>query len=188
MKLSKVKKVVLNHGSLCVARANTGIDVQTWIGCEMALYPVHELVVTPMLAARIWELNEKQIHTLRITEGVAESNQPLLIQPEDLENMAMQAEAEKGEPNLERICQIDNEILLLNKRTGKAYCFSAEYLGPVEGGRVQFFAEDNSNIIAVYSDGKLEAAIYASNWQAMEHMTRKFESIAHIWMEANENA
>ena len=54
MKLSKVKRIVLNHEEMRIARADTGIDVRTWIGVDMAMYPVHELVVTPMLLARIW--------------------------------------------------------------------------------------------------------------------------------------
>ena len=94
MKLSKVKKVVLNHGSLCVAKAETGLDVRTWVGCDMAMYPVHELYMTPALAARIWELTGKQVNALRITEEI-DSNRPLLIMPEDLERLPMLAEAER---------------------------------------------------------------------------------------------
>lgn len=180
MKLSKVKKVVLNHQKLCVARANTGIDVQTWVGVDMAMYPVHELVITPMLAARIWELSEKQIHLLDISEHL-EGNYSLIITESDLEGIPMLAEAENGEPNLTRICQIDGNIFLLNQETGQAYYFSAELLGPVEGSRIQYFAEPGKNIIGVYSDGKLEAAIYGGDWRNSEYMTEKQGTIAKIW-------
>lgn len=186
MKLSKVKKLVLNYEQLRIARADTGIDVQTWIGVDMAMYPVHELVVTPMLMARIWELNEKQIHSLNISDGYAgntENTESVLLSAGELEELPMLGEAEGGEPNLERVCQMDKDIILMNSRTGKAVFFSADLLGPVEGSRIQYFAEDGSNIVAVYSDGKLEAAIYASDWKASDPMMEKFRKIAMIWGE-----
>ena len=182
MKLSKVKRVVLNHKSLCVARADTGIDVQTWIGCDMAMYPVHELVITPELAARIWELTEKQIRDLRITNE-ENSNLSILIGRADLEKLPMLAEAEQGEPNMLELCCIDDMVILMNQRTGKAYYFDLDLLGPTEGRR-QYFAEDNSHVVGVYSDGVLEAAIYVGDWTETEILYSKIGKIASIWRNA----
>ncbi len=182
MKLSKVKRVVLRHNSLCVARADTGIDVQTWIGCDMAMYPVHELVITPELAARIWELTEKQIRELNITDSVM-SNLPTLISRGDLEKLPMLAEAEQGEPNMVQLCCIDDMVILMNQRTGRAYYFDLDLLGPTEGRR-QYFAEDNSRVVGVYSDGVLEAAIYAGDWTETDILYSKIGKIAEIWRNA----
>ena len=182
MKLSKVKRVVLNHKSLCVARADTEIDVQTWIGCDMAMYPVHELVITPELAARIWELTEKQIRDLHITDA-ENSNLPILIGRNDLERLPMLAEAEQGEPNMLELCCIDNMVILMNQRTGRAYYFDLDLLGPTEGRR-QYFAEDNSHVVGVYSDGVLEAAIYVGDWTRTEILYSKMGKIAEIWRNA----
>lgn len=186
MKLSKVKRIVLNYERLCITRADTGIDVRTWIGVDQAMYPVHELVVTPALMARIWELSEKQIHTLHISDEFSENNEAVLLRAGELEQMPALGEAENGEPNLERVCQMDNQIILMNKRTGKALCFSADLLAPVEGGRIQFFAEDNRKEIAVYSDGILEAAIYADDWRGSDYMMDRFGKIAKIWENSRE--
>lgn len=179
MKLSKVKRVVLNNGSLCVARAQTGIDVQTWVGCDMAMYPVHELYVTPSLVATIWELTGKQIAALHITEE-ATSNLPTLISEEHLEALPMLAEAENGEPNLYELCRIDGNVILMEKETGTARYFREDLLAPTEG-RVQYFGEKGSHITGVYSDGVLEAAIYAGKWETNEILTKKIEMLAKIW-------
>ena len=43
MKLSKVKKVCMDAGQIIVKKADTGIDINTWIGTNNALYPVRGL-------------------------------------------------------------------------------------------------------------------------------------------------
>lgn len=179
MKLSKVKKVVLNHGSLCVAAADTGLDVRTWVGCDMGMYPVHELYMTPALAARIWELTGKQIHELHISEET-ESNGALLITSGDLLRLPMLAEAEGGNPNLYELCRIDGNVILMDQETGTARYFREDILAPTEG-RIQYFGEKGSNIVGAYSNGVLEAAIYASRWEANEMLTKKLEKLAEIW-------
>lgn len=176
MRLSKVKKIVLDSGTMAVLRANTGIDVQTWIGCDNVMYPVHEIVLTPQLAARIWELTEKQIHQLRIRDD--SGNDFSLINPSDLEELPALAEAEGGEQNMKRICQINQWILLKEASTGKGYIINCAHMAPIEGGRVQFFKEEDSNIIAAYSDGKLEAAFYGVRWTNLEGLSERIEEIA----------
>lgn len=179
MKLSKVKRVVLNYGSLCVARAETGLDVRTWVGCDMAMYPVHELYMTPALAATIWELTGKQISALHITEN-ADSNAPTLINAEDLEKLPMLAEAEGGEPNLYELCRIDGNVILVERETGKARYFREDLLAPTEG-RIQYFGEKDDSIVGAYNDGVLEAAIYAGKWETTEILAKKIETLAEIW-------
>lgn len=179
MKLSKVKKVVLNHGSLCVAKAETGLDVRTWVGCDMAMYPVHELYMTPALVARIWELTGKQMNALRITEEI-DSNKPLLITPGDLQGLPMLAEAESGEPNLYELCRIDGNVILIERDSGRARYFREDLLGPTEG-RIVYFGESRDNIIGAYSNGVLEAAIYTGRWEANDILTKKIEKLAEVW-------
>lgn len=179
MKLSKVKKVVLNHGSLCVAKAETGLDVRTWVGCDMAMYPVHELYMTPALISRIWELTGKQINALHITEEV-DSNMPLLITAGDLEELPMLAETESGEPNLYELCRIDGNVILIESETGRARYFREDLLAPTEG-RIQYFGEKGSYIVGVYSEGVLEAAIYTGRWEANEILTKKIEKLAKVF-------
>ena len=184
MKLSKVKKVVLNHGSLCVAKAETGLDVRTWVGCDMAMYPVHELYMTPALVARIWELTGKQMNALRITEEI-DSNQPLLITPGDLQGLPMLAEAESGEPNLYELCRIDGNVILIESDTGRARYFREDLLAPTEG-RIRYFGESGGDIVGAYADGVLEAAIYTGRWEANEILTKKMEVLASVfWKSQN---
>lgn len=182
MRLSKVKRVALSEGDLFIAQADTGIDVRTWIGAGQAMYPVHELYMTPNLAARIWELDEKQINTLRISQG-DDSNQSLIIPPSVLMQLPAMAEAENGEPNMERICQIDEMIILIDNKTSEGFCFNVKYLAPVEGSRIQYFRLEGSKVIGVYSDGKLEAAIYALKWGQLEHLSKKIDAISTAWVQ-----
>lgn len=174
---------MLDSGSLAVIRANTGIDVQTWVGSDTAMYPVHELVLTPQLAARIWELTEKQINQLHISDNGL-GNDFSLISAGDLEALPMLAEAEEGEPNMERVCEINGWILLKEKATGDGYLIRTAALGPVEGGRIQFF-KDEGCVIACYSDGKLEAAFYGYSWDAMENVQNIFETVSNMWQREN---
>ena len=179
MKLSKVKKVVLNHGSLCVAKAETGLDVRTWVGCDMALYPVHELYMTPALAARIWELTGKQISALHITED-DDTNPTVLIEPSDIERLPMLAEAEDGVPTMYELCRIDGNVILIDSETGRASYFREDLLAPTEG-QIRYFGEKDSHIVGAYSDGVLEAAIYTGRWEANEILTMKIEKLAEVW-------
>ena len=179
MKLSKVKKVVLNHGALCVERAETGLDVRTWIGADDAMYPVHELYMTAVLAARIWELTPKQINTLHIDED-ENSNIGTLIGAEDLENLPALAEAEGGVPTLYELCRIDGKVILMNSKTGKARYFREDVLAPTEG-MLQYFGEEGSPIVGAYSNGVLEAAIYTGRWEDNDMLKLKIQKIAEIW-------
>ena len=184
MKLSKVKKVVLTSGTLCVAKADTGLDVRTWVGCDMAMYPVHSLYMTPMLAAQIWELTGKQVNALRITEE-EDSNRPLLIMPSDLEQLPMLAEAENGDPNLYELCRIDGNVILIEQDTGRARYFRESLLAPTEG-RIQYFGERKSHIVGAYSEGVLEAAIYTSRWEENDILTKKLEKLAEVFRSAEQ--
>ena len=175
---------MLDSGSLAVIRANTGIDVQTWVGSDTAMYPVHELVLTPQLAARIWELTEKQINQLHISDDGL-GNDFTLINPAELEELSVLAEAESGGPNMVRVCEIDRWILLEEKATGKGFLVETRMMGPVDGGRIQFFKAEDSNLIGCYSDGKLEAAFYAGRWDVLESVQRVFEIVSDMWQREN---
>lgn len=179
MKLSKVKKVVLNRGALCVANAETGIDVRTWIGTDDVMYPVHEIFMTAVLAARIWELTPKQMNALHIDED-ENSNIAVLIGAGDLESLPMLAEAENGVPTLYELCRIDDKVILMDGKTGQARYFRADVLAPTEGV-LQYFGAENSSIVGAYSDGVLEAAIYTGRWEDNEILRYKFKALAEAW-------
>ena len=136
-------------------------------------------VMTPALAARIWELTGKQMSALHITED-DDTNPTVLIYPSDLERLPMLAEAEDGVPTMYELCRIDGNVILIDSETGRASYFREDLLAPTEG-RIRYFGEKDSNIVGAYSDGVLEAAIYTGRWEANEILTMKIEKLAEVW-------
>lgn len=178
MKLSRVKRVVLDHGNLAVCQAETGIDVCSWIGCDYAMYPVHGMRMTAMLAAKIWELDAKKISMLHISED-ANSNVPVLIDAKTLEGISVMAEAE-GEPSLQEVCRINKYVLLRDARDGSGIMFSEDLLGPIDQKKNPQYFREEGRIVSVYVDGKLEAAIHTFKWGKMESIAEAMETIREI--------
>ena len=79
MKLSKVKKVCMDASEIIVKRADTGIDVRTWIGTNSALYPVRGLDMSAELAIRIWEIEPKKLRDIEINQDTDENEATTLI-------------------------------------------------------------------------------------------------------------
>lgn len=192
MKLSKVKKVCMDAGQIIVKKADTGIDINTWIGTNDALYPVRGLTMNAGLAIRIWEIEQKKMAEIDILEDTEEDEVPTLIRREELESLDFLADTltdkDRDEyPGLLRIARIDSTILMLDRKTNKAWVFRETKLGPIEGKNLMFIpVEEDRGLIAVYADGILEAVIYAAPWDASEYMKATIRQIAEIYREKDE--
>ncbi len=186
MKLSKVKKVCLDASEIIVKRADTGIDVRTWIGTNSALYPVRGLDMSAELAIRIWEIEPKKLRDIEINQDTDENEATTLITREELEKISFMGDTfadayEQETPGLVNIATINNWNILEDKKTGKAWAMRANKLEPVEGTRLLFIPiEENRNLIAIYADGILEAAVYASPWKRNDYLKSIIQEIALI--------
>ena len=186
MKLSKVKKVCLDASEIIVKRADTGIDVRTWIGTNSALYPVRGLDMSAELAIRIWEIEPKKLRDFEINQDTDENEATTLITREELEKISFMGDTfsdayEQETPGLVNIATINNWNILEDKKTGKAWAMRANKLEPVEGTRLLFIPiEENRNLIAIYADGILEAAVYAFPWKRNDYLKSIIQEIALI--------
>ena len=177
MKLSKVKKICVDEEEIIVTRAGgAGIDTNYWIGVMSAMYPVHGMAITTGIAANIWDLDERKLNKMRLVNSW-DGDECVLITAADREGMNAMAEGEDGDGNLRRICTIDNWILLLDERDGGGWILKKDFLKPVDDGRLNFFHEEGSNIIAAYSNGKLEAVFHCARWSVLESFAEKFDTI-----------
>lgn len=192
MKLSKVKKVCMEAGQIIVKKADTGIDINTWIGTNNALYPVRGLSMNAEVAIKIWEIEQKKLMEFEILEDTEEDEARTLINREELESLDYLADTltdkNKDEyPGLTRIARIDNKILMLDKKNNKAWVFRETKLAPIEGTNLMFIpVEEGRGLMAVYSDGILEAVIYAAAWNASDLMKETIRQIAEIYREKDE--
>lgn len=186
MKLSKVKKVCMDASEIIVKRADTGIDVRTWIGTNSALYPVRGLDMSAELATRIWEIEPKKLRDIEINQDTDENEATTLITREELEKISFMGDTfsdayEQETPGLVNIATINNWNILADRKTGKAWAMRANKLEPVEGTRLLFIPiEENRNLIAIYADGILEAAVYASPWKRNDYLKSIIQEIALI--------
>ena len=186
MKLSKVKKVCMDASEIIVKRADTGIDVRTWIGTQSALYPVRGLDMSAELAIRIWEIEQKKLRSMEINQDTDEEEAATRITREDLEKISFMGDTfadayDEETPGLAKIATIDNWIILEDRNTGKAWAMRADKLEPVEGTRLLFVqTEGYGNLIAIYADGILEAAVYAMPWERNDYLKSVIHEIAKI--------
>ena len=187
MKLSKVKKICTGAETIIVKRAETGIDINTWIGVNSAMYPVRGMEMTAAMAIRIWEIEEKKQRKMEILEDTEGFEAGTLITREELESLPFMGdtfEEESGPdyPGLVKIATIDGMIVLLDKKTNKAVIFREEKLDPVEGSHLIYIpVQERSQLVAVYSDGILEAVIFTIPWNRNDYTKNTFRQIAEIY-------
>lgn len=192
MKLSKVKKVCMNDEEIVIKRADTGLDVRTWIGTNWAQYPVRGLIMTAEMAERIWEIEPKKIAEMAILEDMGENEAVTMITRADLEKVAFLGDAierddEQEAPGLAEVATVNNWLILMDRKTKKAWLTRTDRLAPVENKkRIYIPVEVNRNLIAVYADGMLEAVLYMTPWNQTDYIKRIMQQIAEICWEESE--
>lgn len=187
MKLSKVKKVCVDSGAIIVKKAACGLDINTWIGTNSAMYPVRGMTMNAGLAVRIWEIEPKRLRDMEIMEDT-EEEAPTLITQEDLEDIDLLVDTfvaeEEAYPGLLKIATINGYVLLADKNTKKGWVFGEDKLGPVEGNLLMFLpVEEGRGLIKVYGNGELEAVIFAARWNASEFMKTTIRQITEVCRE-----
>lgn len=186
MKLSRVKRICLDNEELVVKRAQSGLDVTTWIGTMSAMYPVHGIEMNARLAAQIWELDQKKLGNMYIVDA-DDYEKVTLISKDELEAMPalMQIDENAEErPDLEKICVINGWILLKDRTTDAGWLMREEMLAPVEGGTVTYFQMNpGRNLIGIYAGGELEAAVCCTKWQHSDLTKAVFRTIAQMYAE-----
>ena len=186
MKLSKVKKVCTDSGEIVVKRANCGLDITTWIGTNSAMYPIRGMTMNTALAVRIWEIEAKKLHDMRIQEDTEDDEAMTLIMQVDLRSFEflidpLTNEGEEAYPGLRKIATIDGYILLADRDTKEGWVFREDKLGPVEGNGLMYIPlAKGEGKIAVYGSGQLEAVIYAAKWTASDYMKAIISQIAEM--------
>ena len=185
MKLSKVKKVCMDAGTIVIKKAEMGMDIKTWIGTNSALYPVRGIDMNAALAVRIWEIEQKKLRDMEIQEDTEEVEAATLIDREELESLDFLADtltADNDEvPGLINIATINGYVMLLDREKNDAFVFKEDKLAPVEGERLMYIpVYDRSGLVAVYSDGILEAVIYAMKWDKSEYIKAVISRIAEV--------
>lgn len=186
MKLSRVKRVCMDHEELVVKQAESGLDVTTWIGARHALYPVHGLEMNLKLAIQIWELDQKKLKTIYTDEDTEEKGECFsLITRKDLEAMPpLIAVGETTEPGLKPVCHINEKVILMDRETKKSWYFWEDMLAPVEGGELTYHllnGDTGRNTVGVYAGGQLEAVIWCTPWRQDEVMGMIFAEIAEMY-------
>ena len=185
MKLSKVKKVCMDAGTIVIKKAEMGMDIKTWIGTNSALYPVRGIDMNAALAVRIWEIEQKKLRDMEIQEDTEEVEAPTLIDREELESLDFLADtmtADNDEvPGLINIATINGYVMLMDREKNDACVFKEDRLAPVEGERLMYIpVEGNRRLIAVYSDEILEAVIYTMGWDKSEYLKAVISRIAEV--------
>lgn len=187
MKLSKVKRVCVDASEIIVKRADTGIDIRTWIGTNTALYPVRGMDIKAELAIKIWEIEPKKLRNMEIIQDTDEDEALTLIERSDLEQLSFLGDVyaaayDEETPGLINIATINNCTLLLDKKTMDGWVIRKDKLAPIEGDRLLFIpVEENRNLIAVYGGGYLEAALYAIRWEKDDFMKDVMRKISEIY-------
>ena len=191
MKLSKVKKVCLNSGTIIVKKAACGLDINTWIGTNSALYPVRGMTMNAGLAVRIWEIERKKLNEMEILEDTEDDEALTLITQEDLESIdflidPITPENADEHPGLKKIATIDGYILLADRLTEKSWVFKEDKLAPVEGNNLIYIpVKSYSHQIAVYGDGELQAVISAGKWNTFDLLGNTIGLIAKVCQQAD---
>ena len=185
MKLSKVKKVCMDAGTIVIKKAEMGMDIKTWIGTNSALYPVRGIDMNAALAVRIWEIEQKKLRDMEIQEDTEEVEAATLIDREELESLDFLADtmtADNDEvPGLINIATINGYVMLMDREKNDACVFKEDRLAPVEGERLMYIpVEGNRRLIAVYSDEILEAVIYTMGWDKSEYLKAVISRIAEV--------
>lgn len=185
MKLSKVKKVCMDAGTIVIKKAEMGMDIKTWIGTNSALYPVRGIDMNAALAVRIWEIEQKKLRDMEIQEDTEEVEAATMIDREELESLDFLADtltADNDEvPGLINIATINGYVMLLDREKNDAFVFKEDRLAPVEGKRLMYIpVEGNRRLIAVYSDGILEAVIYTMEWDKSDYLKAVISRIAEV--------
>lgn len=187
MKLSKVKKVCLDAFDIIVKKADTGIDIRTWIGTCDAMYPVRGMEMSAELAIRIWEIEGKKLKDIRVEQDTEEEEAATLIMRGDLEKFSFLGDTladayEEDTPGLVRIATIDNWVLLMDRKTGEGWVIRENRLAPVEGARILYIPSDESkNLIGIYGGGMLEAVVYAARWSASDYLKAVIQKIVETY-------
>ena len=187
MKLSKVKKVCLDAFDIIVKKADTGIDIRTWIGTCDAMYPVRGMEMSTELAIRIWEIEGKKLKDIRVDQDTDEEEAMTLIMREDLEKFSFLGDTladayEEETPGLAKIATIENWVLLMDRKTGKGWVIKENRLAPVEGTSLLYIPlEENRNTIGIYGDGILEAVVYAARWNKSDYMKMIIQKIVETY-------
>ena len=193
MKLSRVKRICLDHGELVVKRAQSGLDVSTWIGARHALFPVHGLEINLKMAINIWELDQKKLKNLYTDEDTEEKGECFsLIRRVELESMppliAVDGAEDLEAPGLMKVCTLNEKIILMDRETKKGWWFWKDMLEPVEGGEIRYHLinEDTGrNVVGIYAGGKLEAVIWCMPIDNREEVVGKvIESLSEIYAES----
>jgi len=185
MKLSKVKKVCMDTGTIVIKKAEMGMDIKTWIGTNSALYPVRGIDMNAALAVRIWEIEQKKLRDMQILEDCEGKEATTLIDREELESLDFLADtltADNNEvPGLINIATINGYIMLLDREKNDAFVFKEDKLSPVEGERLLYIPiNDSGRLVAIYSDGILEAVIIAMKWDKSEYIKGVISRIAEV--------
>ena len=191
MKLSKVKKVCLDGGYIVVKKADKGLDINTWIGTNSALYPVRGMTMNAAMAVRIWEIEGKKLNEMTILEDTEDDEALTLISQEDLEGIdflidPITPENANEHPGLKKIATIDGYILLTDRDTGKSWVFREDKLAPVEGNNLIYIPVKSDRYeVAVYGDGELQAVIHAGKWNTFDVLGNTIGWIAKVCQQAD---
>ena len=188
MKLSKVKKICMDSGEIMVKKAQTGLDVDTWIGSYGALYPVHGFSMTGQLAVKVWEIEDKKLKDMRIHDDSVDSALTHVTR-EELEGLPVLVDARVREdaedPGLRHMATVSKYMILQNRETGKVRVLSEKYMEPIEGTRIFYIPIDEEDMkIAVYGDGELQAVLTTLRWESNDWLVRVFEDISTVWMDS----
>lgn len=157
MKLSKVKGVCAGTGHIFHIKAETGFDVQSWIGDGAALYPIRSLDITAEKARIIWELDEEKVSC---REGDMD-----LILAKQLAGVPVQIDAENA-PTKE-ICEINGWKVLWDETTQQSRLINVRFLAPVEAKNRAYLYMEEEGWVAVYEEGVIAAVVVPMKWQSI---------------------
>lgn len=129
---------------------------------------------------------------MAILEDMGENEAITMITRADLEKVAFLGDAierddEQEAPGLAEVATVNNWLILMDRKTKKAWLTRTDRLAPVENKkRIYIPVEVNRNLIAVYADGMLEAVLYVTPWNQTDYIKRIMQQIAEICWEESE--
>lgn len=170
MKLSKVKGLCAAQGSIIALKLQTGLDINTWIGDGIGLYPVRTVEITAEMAMKIWELDPEKV----VVREMDPAEGPL---PEILADVPIIVDMDN--PPTKEVCDIGIFKLLYDSQTEHSCMIDIRHLAPIASKYRTFVKIPGRDLVAVYSEGELDGILACSNWKFMEE---KMEEIARIYL------
>ena len=177
MKLSRVKGLCAAMGTIVALKCQTGLDINTWIGDGVGLYPVRTVDITAEMAMKIWELDPEKVVARELDQNAGElpgilASLPIVV---DMDN----------QPTYE-VCDIGIYKMLYDRETEHSCIIDARHLAPIASKYRTFMKVEGKNLVAVYSEGELDGILACDKWT--RNMSEQMEEIARIYHREKDEA